>query len=223
MKTLKQILGTVFASVALIGSIQATEINLYVDVAPNAFGSPYFPAWLANAREQAAAGTFVNMANSVNIANVGTTEFEMADITVYSVGDLGRRLHFVYYVPGETIASLTAKNFQISLSYVWDGVTYDFYADNFGETWQTPGSWEEYGGGVFGSAGFAWVGSNIPAVREQQLMEWDPFQGDIIFGVRMDGAANSITATHSIPDGGLTVALLGAAVTALGAFRRRNP
>lgn len=55
------------------------------------------------------------------------------DVVVYSFGDLGQRLSFIYWVPNETIADLKARNFQLNLFYQWDGVTYDGYNDYYGQ------------------------------------------------------------------------------------------
>jgi hypothetical protein len=224
MKISKRILPILLLGAAL--SAGAAEMNLYVDSAPNVYGSPNYDGWWANAQQTAAAGTFVNMGNSVVPSNVGTTDFDIRDVVVYSFGDLGRRLHFVYWIPGESIGSLTAKNFQIAMDYTWDGVTYDFYNENYGATWLTPTRWIDFNGGVvgtIGTAGFAWWGAygvNTQEALDADLAAWDPAQGDITFHVKMDGAASSLTAHHGVPDGGLSVILLGTAIATLGLFRR---
>ena len=162
------------------------------------------------------------MASSSDPANAGTTCFEIEDVVVYSFGDLGSRLHFIYWVPDETIASLTAKNFELSLEYDWDGVTYDDY---YGSTWITPSSWTEYNGGVIGSAGFAWWGAylvNTPEALAADLAAWDPSQGDITVRARVAGEdVVSITACHEVPDGAATIVLLGMALCGLAFVRRR--
>ncbi len=78
-------------------------VSLFVDSAPNVYGSPDFPAWKANAYAAAAGGTFVNMINGINPANIGTTNFEIEDEVVYSFGDLGKRLHWIYWIPNQLI------------------------------------------------------------------------------------------------------------------------
>ena len=197
----------VLAIIALFWSVNtclAGSISLYVDSAPNVYGSSSYPAWESNAFALASAGTFVNMANSVNSSNAGTMNFEIQDVVVYSFGDLGRRLHFVYWIPQETITTLAAKHFQISLSYDWENVNYDFYNDYYGSTWLTPTKWIEYAGGVIGSAGFAWWGAygiNTPEALAAELADWDKYQGNITFAARMDdGVSSSITALHSVPE-----------------------
>lgn len=211
----------VFAFILAVASgAAAGPVSLYVDAAPNGYGSPNYDAWWANAKTTAANGTFVNMENSFDPANSGSTFFELEDAVVYSFGDLGKRLHFVYWVPGETIATLTTKNFEIGFSYVWDGVSYDDY---YGATWVTPSSWQEYNGGVIGTGGFAWwaaYGVNTPEAVAADLAAWRPYQGDITFRVKMDGAEDSSLTAH-VPDGGATITLLGAALTGLGLLRRK--
>ncbi|HLP78729.1 MAG TPA: hypothetical protein VK327_17635 [Candidatus Paceibacterota bacterium] len=219
---------SVLAAVVFGGLLtaNATSINLYVDAAPNVYGSPNYASWWSDAKAQVSAGTFVNMQHSSNPANAGSTRFEITDSVVYSFGDLGKRLHFVYWIPGESVASLTAKNFQIGMSYQWGGVTYDFYQEYYGTTWLTPGSWIDYNGGVIGSAGFAWwgaYGTNTQAALDQDLSDWDPLQGNITFTAREnDGTTASITALHGVPDGGTTFGLLFAGCSLIGILRRRT-
>ena len=78
-------------------------VYIYVDSAPNVYGSPLYPAWQNDAFAKAASGTFVNMANGKNPAFVGTTNFVIEDEVVYSFGDLGKRLTWVYWIPNETL------------------------------------------------------------------------------------------------------------------------
>lgn len=78
-------------------------VYIYADSAPNVYGSPLNPAWQTDAFAKAASGTFVNMANGKNPAFVGTTNFVIEDEVVYSFGDLGKRLTWVYWIPNETL------------------------------------------------------------------------------------------------------------------------
>ena len=80
---------------------------------------------------------------------------------VYSFGDLGKRLHAFYYIPGETTASL-ADRFQVSIEYWYDGVWYNPYEEYHWGEWVMPSSWVNYDGdgngsidGVMGSMGNA--------------------------------------------------------------------
>ncbi len=212
---------------AILGALPITsQAALYLDSAPNKYGSPAYAPWETSAFAAAAAGTFVNMDNGINPANVGTTDYEAEDVTVYSFGDLGKRLHFIYWMPGETITSLTAKNFQIAMSYVWDGVTTDFYDDYYGQTWLTPSSWIEYSGGVIGSAGFAWWGAygvNTPEALAADLADIAKYSGDITLYVRMDGYSDSITAQGpAVPEAGATLLLLSCGFLGLATLRRRS-
>jgi hypothetical protein len=214
---------------AMLGFMQTAQANiqLYVDSAPNVYGSPNYAGWQANAFMQAANGSFVNMNNSVNPLNAGTTQFDIKDATVYSFGDLGRRLSFVYWVPNETIADLQSHNFALSLLYNWDGVTYDGYDEYYGQTWISPSSWQEYNGGVIGVAGWAWWGAylqNTQAALDADLAAWDPSQGNITLRIQVDGdTAASLTALHGVPDAASTAVLLGLGFVGLAAFSfKRN-
>lgn len=210
----------VLAVLALLWSVNiapAESISLSVDSAPNKYGSPLYDPWQTSAFSMASLGTFVNMANSVNPLNAGTKNFDIRDVVVYSFGDLGRRLHFVYWIPETTITALTAKHFEISLLYDWDGISYDFYSEYYGNTWLTPTSWQEYAGGVIGTAGFAWWGAyntNTPEELAADLAAWDRPQGNITFYARMDGAQSSITANHSVPEAA-SLLLLGLGLLAI--------
>jgi len=158
----------------MAGTAGAHEIRVYVDAAPNAYGSPDWDSWLASAYQTAAAGNFVNMANSSNPANSGTTNFEIYDEVVYSFGDLGNRLHWVYYIPEATIEDLDGR-FEISLLNTWNGDELDLYDWYYDSTWLQPTSWEEYEGGVIGTAGWAWWGAyeeNTQEALDADIAAW---------------------------------------------------
>lgn len=205
----------------MTGSARSTA--LYVDAAPNVYGSPNYAPWWDTAKTKASDGTFVNMVNSHNPLNINTTNFEIEDAVVYSFGDLGSRLHFIYWLPNETIISLAGR-FQVALDYEWDGVTYDFYNAYYGQRWLTPGSWIEHNGGVIGTAGFAWWGAyntNTQTALDADLADWNQHQGDIIFHVKLDDVEESITAYHGVPAPS-TLALLSLGIAGFGFSRRKQ-
>jgi hypothetical protein len=158
---------TVLAVFTLVGFASAGTITafLYADTAPNIYGSPNWTPWWDQAKADAAAGTFVNMRSG---RHPGTTYFEPEEEIVYSTGDLGKRLHWIYWVPGKTIAQLQNCNFQVNWMVDWEGVDYVYDWDNYDlvqanlvggiptNGWIQPSSWIEYNGGVIGTFGFAW-------------------------------------------------------------------
>lgn len=148
-----------------LGAFQAgADVTLNVDSAPNVYGSPNWAPWWAAAKTDVTNGSFTNMRNGMH---PGTNYFDPLDEIVYSTGDLGKRMHFIYAIDGETTASLDG-NFQVKMSFDWDGVdyTYDWNAggalvEDAPETgWVQPGSWENHSegsfDGVIGSFGHAW-------------------------------------------------------------------
>jgi len=182
-------------------TVMASSVYLYVDAAPNAYGSPDYPAWQTAAYAGAASGTFVNMAESAIPCNAGTANFEIEDEVVYSFGDLGKRLSFIYWIPGETLESL-AGVFKIGLINVWDGESMDFYKDYYGQTWLEPTRWEDYDAdgdgqtdGVIGVAGMAWWGAygvNTPAALEADLTAWGQARESWEFKADLRGNISSI-------------------------------
>ncbi|MBW1646176.1 MAG: PEP-CTERM sorting domain-containing protein [Deltaproteobacteria bacterium] len=195
-------------SVFLLSSV-SLAVEIYVDAAPNVYGSPDYDSWQDTAYAAVAAGTFTNMANGVNPDNIGTTDFEIQDEVVYSFGDLGKRLSWIYWVPGETVENLEAGDrFQISLVNVWDGESWDFYDYYYGSTWLTPSHWQNYDSngdgnndGVIGVAGMAWWGaygysSDTPEARAalaDDMKEWGSVSESWIFTAKLDGEEVSIT------------------------------
>ena len=127
-------------------AISLTSVN--VDTAPNVYGSLNWASWWADSKTDVEAGTFVDMRSSV-LGTPGDLNMDPYDEIVYSTGDLGQRLHFIYWLDNTTVAEL-AGLFEVRMLYDWDGVDYELY------TWTQPTNWENYNGGVIGSAGFAW-------------------------------------------------------------------
>ncbi len=164
-------------------------VFLYADTAPNAYGSPNWLPWRDAAFADAANGTFINMRSG---AHPGTTYFEPVEEIVYSTMDLGKRLHWVYWVPGATIAELQGLQFEVNWMVDWDGVnyvynwtTYDIeqaVLDGFGiptNGWIQPSSWIEYDkdgdgtkDGVIGTFGHAWWATDDEAPPYDTNNQW---------------------------------------------------
>ncbi len=156
--------GLLLAVTGTVGAV--SDVALYVDSAPNVYGSSDWAPWWAATKTDVVGGSFVNMRTGTF---PGTTVMDPYDEIVYSTGDLGKRLHWIYWVPGETTETLDGK-FEVKWSVDWAGTewTYDWSTPGWAldapeEGWVQPGSWEDYDSdgdgdsdGVIGSFGFAW-------------------------------------------------------------------
>lgn len=152
-------LGIALAITLALGTgTSAADPLLAVDTAPNVYGSPAWAPWWAAAKADMAAGTFVNMRST---SHPGTLVADPLDFTVYSTGDLGRRLHWLYWIDNTTTAALSG-NFEVRWVIDWDGDDWtldsggNWVAATPGAGWAQPNAWENYNGGVVGSMGFAW-------------------------------------------------------------------
>lgn len=148
-----------FALGGLLLPTASVAITLNVDTAPNVYGSPNWNSWWSNTKNDVTQGTFTDMRSGEHPGTHNMTPYE--EIT-YSTGDLGQRLHWIYWLPGESLTSLEGR-FQTKFVFDWNGTdyTYDwgtgsYVANSSGAGWSEPASWEEYAGGVIGSFGFAW-------------------------------------------------------------------
>ncbi|GIX50497.1 MAG: hypothetical protein KatS3mg132_691 [Limisphaera sp.] len=232
-------LGTWMASTA-----QALNVDLYVDSAPNVYGSPNWAPWWTATKADVVAGTFQNLRSATY---PGTLRIDPYDEIVYSTGDLGRRLHWIYWVPGETTASLDGR-FEVKWVIDWDGVnytydwsTYSWALDDPDTGWIQPSRWENYSGGVIGSLGFAWWATDddappydtggspydetdqadIDALRAQ-VFQYQTFAAGF---VRHRDDVNSpwqvISLRVTLPDSGSTLSLLALAAAGLAPLARR--
>jgi hypothetical protein len=210
-----------------------SSVFLYVDAAPNVYGSANYASWETAAFAAAAQGSFINMSSGADPANSGTTNFTIRDDVVYSFGDLGKRLTWIYWIPKETKTSLDATDrFTISLTNIWDGVALDFYQYYYGSTWIEPTKWVDYDkdkdgttDGVIGTAGMAWWGAygiNTQEALDADLAAWGSVAESWIFTAKLDGVEYSITSKREPVPEPATLLLFGAGLIGIGAACRRK-
>ena len=142
------------------GTVHA--VSLYVDSAPNVYGSPNWAPWWTGTKDDVAAGTFTNMRTGTF---PGSTMADPYDEIVYSTMDLGKRLHWIYWLPGATTENLDGL-FEVKWVIDWDYEAWTYEGGAWAEDgpevgWSQPASWENYDDGlgttgVIGSLGFAW-------------------------------------------------------------------
>lgn len=212
-----------FSSIARADIIEF-DIQIFVDAAPNKFGSPDYAGWETDTFAAISAGSFQNMSNGSDPSNAGSTNFLIEDEVVYSFGDLGSRLTWIYWVPETDIAELTANNFEVSLVNIWDSEVTDFYDYYYGSSWITPSSWIEYNGGVIGTSGMAWWGAyntNTQEELDSDIAEWGAVDETWIFSARTSLSDASLTSQRTaVPEPGV-LALLAISLVGLR-FRRRK-
>jgi hypothetical protein len=190
-------------------------VQMYYDAAPNAYGSPLYAPWWSQTEAAVAGGTFTNLGNG---AYPGTTNVDPYDFMVYSAGDLGKRLTWIYWIPNTTVAQLSQENFQVKLAINWGGTDYalnwdtDGWDDNGPNVdWVTPSSWENYDGGVIGSIGLAFwpVGSDGVAADVTQA-DIDAYREMLLEG--MTSATGSVSLDGNVTSQTLNVVPVPAAV-----------
>jgi len=154
------------AALAVLAS-PALALTLNVDSGPNASGSPLWAPWWTATKADIVAGTFADMRSAVY---PGTLIMSPYDEIVYSTGDLGKRLLWIYSVPGLSPTQL-AGNFQVKISMNWEGYNYalDFSTggwmnDGPNVGWVSPASWEPYNGGTIGAFGLGWWATDNDAL-----------------------------------------------------------
>jgi len=234
MKKFYLLLACVLIGSLTISTVHAGPVELYLDTAPNASGSPSWPAFRDASYASIYDDNFVNQAHSSNAANIGTLNYEVADYLVYSFGDLGKRLHAFYYIPGETTTTLSSR-FQVSIQYNYNGVWYNPYQEYGWGEWVTPSSWVNYDGdgdgitdGVMGSMGNALWGayaysSGTPeayAALASDMADGENYLGNTRFFARLDNTTYELQALHSVPEPA-TILLIGLGLVGLAGTRRR--
>ncbi len=166
---------TTLIAVPVMANPGIEMISLGVDSAPNGYGSPAYAPWWTDTKAGFSADPW-NYETMINGLYPDTLTFGPTDAIVYSTGDLGKRLHWFYWIPGETTASLNGR-FQVKDVFDWDGVAYT-YDWSTGQTvvdgpdvgWVQPIRWENYTNsagvsgviGTFGNAFWAYDNDALP-------------------------------------------------------------
>lgn len=216
--------------VALTASSGASwAFSLFVDSAPrqkynsSAYNTAAYDSWWSDTKSGIFGGTFVNMANSANPANWGTTNFDIRDMVQYDLPDFGRQLNFIFWLPDESVATMTGifERAMIIFDNMSGGILFD---------WDKPEFWEDDPSiGLIGTVGFALDASGIPAAELDEYITYlGSTQGDVIFGARrLDSNGGVIeekyvAATYAPVPEPSTFLLLGAGLVGFGLLRRNK-
>lgn len=161
----------VLTILTFVGSSQSWSLNVgfYVDSAPNVYGSPNWAAWWTSTQQDVKDGAMQNMRTGLF---PGTLCTDPLDFIVYSTGDLGKRVHWIYWIPNMSVSQMSGL-FQVRNILDWGGTdyTYDYGTASYVDLsvdpdagWIQPGSWTDYMGGVIGSFGWAWWATDNDAL-----------------------------------------------------------
>ncbi len=178
-----------------LASALALEVTLYVDSAPYNKGGQAYADWWAGAQSAAVNGTFINMANSINPANKGTTYFELEDFA--GVG-WEKRMACVFWAPNASIAELQEANFKANTVYSESkkmlGQSVLHHENGWDDAIIT---WTELTGGVVGTFDVAWESALTDIEQDRQyfndinfFVKWGdcPIPGDVVGDVVGDVA-----------------------------------
>lgn len=159
------VLALICFAISPAGALDISSIGLVVDSAPNVYGSPAWAPWWTQTKADVVAGTFTDMRTGTL---PGTHSMDPYDEIVYSTGDLGKRLHWIYWLPGVTKTDLAGR-FEVKWVIDWGGDDWTYSGGNWAVDgaevgWSQPSSWEDYSGGVIGSVGFAWWATDDEAL-----------------------------------------------------------
>ena len=182
MKTKRMAIAAAFIMMFTAAAMAAPQ--LYVESAPNVHhGASGYSTWWDATQAEVVAGTFSNLSDGTY---PGTMDIHPVDQIVYSWGDGGKRLHWIYWLPETTLSELEG-NFQVKTVVDWGGTdyTYDWINDGWAsddpETgWVQPGSWANYEDGVIGTFGHAWWAGHGITDPEDQQAAFDSLVDDVL-------------------------------------------